>query len=272
MNPTIDPVQQFFSMFAQANTTVWPMQVVWYAIAIAAMGLALRPVRGSNRLIAGFLAAYYVWLGVVFFAIYYTPLNDHSPAYAVMFVLGGALFLIAGVIRRDLVFQPKRDLLGVTGGVFMLYALAYPVIDALTGHFFPAAPLFGVAPCPSAIFTAGLLLWTQPRLPMYVLVVPLIWLLAQAPAEAIAMGVVADVARVPVGVVVTAMLAWREYRSTRERLFAGAILLVGILLVANDTLLMALGSVFLIAISVVWYLRRPGIRGLAKPMATPGHA
>src|SRR5690349_8279077 len=62
MNPPIDPVEQFFSMFAQANTAVWPMQVVWYAAAVAAMGLALRPIRGSNRLIAGFLAVYYVWL------------------------------------------------------------------------------------------------------------------------------------------------------------------------------------------------------------------
>ena len=72
--------------------------------------------------------------------------------------------------------------------------------------------------------------------------------------------------------IVTAMLAWREYRSIREGMFAGAILLVGILLVANDTLLMALGSVLLIATSVVWCLRRPGVHGLPKPMATPGHA
>jgi len=60
MNPAVDPVQQFFAMFAQANTAVWPMQVVWYAGAIAAMALAVRPVRASNRLIAGFLAVYYL--------------------------------------------------------------------------------------------------------------------------------------------------------------------------------------------------------------------
>jgi hypothetical protein len=74
------------------------------------------------------------------------------------------------VIGQDLEFRPKWDLFGVVGGVFMLYALAYPVIDALTGHYFPAAPVLGVAPCPSAIFTAGLLLWTRPGMPAYVLV------------------------------------------------------------------------------------------------------
>src|SRR5215470_1920962 len=184
MNPTLDPVQQFFAMFAQANADVWPMQVVWYALAIGAMSLAVRPIRGSSRLIAGFLAAYYLWLAIVFFGIYYTPLNDHSPAYAAMFALGGALFLVAGVISQDLEFQPKWDLPGVIGGVFMVYALAYPVIDALIGHYFPAAPVLGLAPCPSAIFTAGLLLWTRPGMPMYVLVVPLVWLMAQSPADA----------------------------------------------------------------------------------------
>ena len=85
------------------------------------------------------------------------------------------------------------------------------------------------------------------------------------------MGVVADVARVPVGVIAAAMLAWRAYRSTRERLLASAILLVGILLVGNDTLLMALGSVFLIATLVPWSVRRGG-RDLPKSLATPGHA
>jgi hypothetical protein len=137
MNPTLDPVQQFFAMFAQANTAVWPTQVAWYILAIAAMAFAISPFPGSSRLIAGFLAVYHLWMAIVFFAIYYTPLNDHSPAYAAMFALGGALFLLAGVIRRDLEFQAKWDLLGVVGGVIMLYALAYPLIDAATGHYFP---------------------------------------------------------------------------------------------------------------------------------------
>jgi hypothetical protein len=274
MNPTIDPVQQFFSMFAQANSAVWPMHVVWYAAAVAAVWLAIRPTRRSSRLIAASLAAYYAWLGVVFFAIFYRPLNDHALAAAAMFVLGGALFLLAGVIRQDLQFQPPRwDLWGVTGGAIMLYALAaYPVIGVLTGHDFPAAPLFGLAPCPSAIFTAGLLLWTRPRLPLYVLVVPLVWLLAQAPTEALALGVVADVARPVVGALATALLVWRDYRAGRERLIAGSILALAILCLGQDELLMALGGIFLVATFVRWSLRRRGGPVPATAMRPPRYA
>ena len=264
MSPTIDPVQQFFLMWAQANTALWPMDLLWYTAGIAAIILAIRPVRASSRVIAAFLAVYYVWLAIVFFGIYYTPLNDHSPAYAVMFALGGALFFVAGVIRRDLQFQPKWDLLGVTGGIFMVYALAYPLIDAVTGHEFPAAPVFGVAPCPSTIFTAGLLLWTRPGMPMYVLVAPLVWLMSQTPAEALAMGVVADVARVPVGASTMALLVWREYPAWRARLIGGAVLLLAIAMMGSDFSLMELGAVYLVAAFAAWWFRQSSGRTMVK--------
>jgi Family of unknown function (DUF6064) len=270
MEPTVDPVQQFFAMFAQANTAVWPMQIVWYAVALAAIGLTIRPIHHSGRLIAAFLAAYYVWLGVVFFGVFY---NTITPALAdgAMFVFGGVLFLIAGVVRQDLKFEARWDPLGVVGGAFMLYALAYPVIDALTGHYFPAAPVFGLAPCPSAIFTVGLLLWTRPRLPIYVLFVPLVWLLAQTPSEALALGVVADLARVPVGVVATALLIWRDYSAARERLLAGALLLIAIVLgVGHDDTLMELGGAALLAMFVGWLVHQAG--GPVAAMRTRRHA
>jgi hypothetical protein len=35
--------------------------------------------------------------------------------------------------------------------------------------------MFGVAPCPTTIFTFGLLLWANKPVPVYILVIPLIW-------------------------------------------------------------------------------------------------
>ena len=158
----------------------------------------------------------------------------------------------------------------MVGGAFMLFALAYPLIDALTGHYFPVAPVYGLAPCPSAIFTAGLLLWTRPRMPIYVLFVPLVWLLAQTPAESLAMGVVADVARVPVGVIATALLIWRDYGAARERLFAGAVLLIAMVLgLGHDDTLMELAGVVLLAMFAVWCLRQAW--GAIPPLRTRSH-
>jgi hypothetical protein len=53
--------------------------------------------------------------------------------------------------------------------------LAYPVTGYLFGRVFPAAPTFS-APCPTTIFTFGLLLWAEDRrLPLYLSVIPLLW-------------------------------------------------------------------------------------------------
>jgi hypothetical protein len=44
----------------------------------------------------------------------------------------------------------------------------------LTGYPYPNHPIFGVAPCPVCIFTFGLFLWARKRLPVGILVIPLI--------------------------------------------------------------------------------------------------
>lgn len=61
------------------------------------------------------------------------------------------------------------------GGAAIAFALvAYPLVGMAFGHTYPSAPLFGVFPCPTAIFTLGVFLCcTRPR--VYELLVPLVW-------------------------------------------------------------------------------------------------
>jgi hypothetical protein len=90
------------------------------------------------------------------------------------------------------------------------YALAiYPLVGMLLGHGYPKAPLFGVAPCPTAIFTCGLLLWTGARVPKYLLVVPLLWAALASPA-AIGQGVIEDAMLPVAALLATALLFWRD--------------------------------------------------------------
>ncbi len=64
----------------------------------------------------------------------------------------------------------------VVGAIFILYAMVvYPLLGLALGHWYPRAPMFGVAPCPSTIFTFGLLLLAKRPVPIYILLVPLIW-------------------------------------------------------------------------------------------------
>ena len=55
------------------------------------------------------------------------------------------------------------------------YALmVYPLLGVLFGHVYPAAPTFG-APCPTTIFTFGVLFLLREPFPRYVLVIPILW-------------------------------------------------------------------------------------------------
>jgi len=63
----------------------------------------------------------------------------------------------------------------VAAWALMGYAIVlYPVLLIWSGHVYPAAPTFGVTPCPLTIFTFGMLLLLQ-DLRWSTLVVPLGW-------------------------------------------------------------------------------------------------
>jgi hypothetical protein len=57
----------------------------------------------------------------------------------------------------------------------VLYAAAvYPVLGSLGGHGYPYALVLGVAPCPTTIFTFGLLLMARPAVPR-LFAIPILW-------------------------------------------------------------------------------------------------
>jgi O-antigen ligase len=86
------------------------------------------------------------------------------------------------------------------------------------------------------------------------------WLLAQTPAEALQIGVFADLLRPLVGVVMAALVLWRDYR-IREGLLAGVLLVLAVVCVGEDVLLMTLASLVLIATFARWFTSSADIRG-----------
>jgi Family of unknown function (DUF6064) len=84
------PAHQFLAMFARANTTAWPMQIVWYLAAVAMTGLALWPVRWSSQLTCALAAGYFAWIGIGFFA-WLMPGMSLSAVWAAAFTLQAVL-------------------------------------------------------------------------------------------------------------------------------------------------------------------------------------
>ena len=91
----------------------------------------------------------------------------------------------------------------------LLYGLViYPVLGYFLGHRYPASPTFG-APCPTTIFTFGLLLWATSRVNWFYYMLPLIWSLIGFTA-ALNLGVREDIGLLVAGIAGTLLLAMRQ--------------------------------------------------------------
>lgn len=168
-------VDQFLNVFEQYNVAVWPAQVFLYTIGIAAICLALARKNDFSRSVSLILSLFWIWVGLAYHLWFFSAINKAALVFAVFFVLQGILFFFVGVVKHRLKFRFTLTLYGIVGSVFLVYALIlYPVFGYASGHRYPAAPTFGL-PCPTTILTFGMLLWTNGRVPLYVLAIPLAW-------------------------------------------------------------------------------------------------
>jgi hypothetical protein len=206
---------EFLTIFEHYNEAIWPLHVVAYALGLAAVVLAIRPRRRSDRVIAAILALFWLWMGAVYHLAFFRQINPAAMAFGALFVLQGLAWLGVGIIRPHLSFRASRDALSLLGGAFILYAMVvYPIIGPLLGHGYPRSPSFGVAPCPTTIFTFGLLLWTRVQVPAHVLVIPLLWSMLGFSA-ALSLGIREDFGLPVAGVLGTVLILWRDHRTGR---------------------------------------------------------
>jgi hypothetical protein len=201
--------EAFFGTFRVYHEAFVAAPFIWVAIALAMLYLAIRPHGRSDRMIGLFLAGLWAWAGIAYFIMSHAPVNPAAYLFGALFVVQAIVFLHVGTIRHRLSFDPRWDAYGITGAILMGYALIlYPVIGLATGHVFPETPTFGV-PCPTTIFTLGLLLWTAGRVPGWVLAIPVAWGLIGAVA-ALNWGIWQDVAMPVAAIIVSVMLLRRN--------------------------------------------------------------
>jgi hypothetical protein len=202
-------IDQFFEVFERYNVAVWPAQLFLYALGILAIFLALQRKADFSKSVSLILALIWIWMGLVYHLSFFSAISKAALIFATFFVLQGVLFFIAGVWKNNLKFRFRPDLFGITGSAFFIYALViYPAVGYWFGHRYPAAPTFGL-PCPTTIFTFGMLLWTSRRVPFYFLAIPLAWSLLGAWA-AISLGMTEDLGLLAAGLVSSLLIILRD--------------------------------------------------------------
>lgn len=207
---------EFLQVFADYNRAIWPAQVAAYVLGVAGAAAVLSGWRWSGRLVAALLAALWLWTGVAYHILHFSAINSAAYAFGGLFALQAGLFA-AAAFRGTLSFgrPPAAGL--AAGGLLVAYAtVIYPLLGTLAGHGWPRAPMFGVAPCPTTIFTFGLLLWTRRKVPGHLLAIPLLWSLIGVSA-ALNLGVYKDLGLVFAGVGGTLWIVLRDRAREKAR-------------------------------------------------------
>ena len=164
--------QQFLDVFGAYNARVWPVVLgLW----VATLWYSVRFVRGQAGSVAlsALGAIHWAWSGLVYHALFFTRINPAAWLFTALFVLQAVAFVWLGIVRRSLTFHWSRTPRHAAAIALVAYSLADPFLVLLSGHEAPRAPLFAV-PCPTTLFTAGLVL-TGSRPELLVLIVPTLW-------------------------------------------------------------------------------------------------
>jgi hypothetical protein len=210
-------VEQFLQVFKNYNLAVWPMQIVFYLLGFAMVYLAFRKSKKTDVVISVILAFLWFWMGLIYHLGFFTSINKAAWIFGAFNILQGFVILYYGVLKSRLTFAYNRDVSGVFGLTVIAYALVvYPVIGYFAGHAYPYAPTFGL-PCPTTIFTLGMVLMASCRVPAAILVIPLLWSMIGTSA-ALSFGIVEDAGLLISGVTATLLVVYRNRKFYSARL------------------------------------------------------
>ena len=154
-------------------------------------------------------------MGIVYHLIFFTAINKAAYLFGAVFILQGILFLVFGVLKNNLSFEFQFNAYGITGITLLIFSLiVYPILGYTQGHIYPSAPTFGL-PCPTTIFTFGILLFANKKLPILLLIVPISWS-AIGFAAAFSLGIKEDIGLVIAGLFFMVLIAVRNRRLTKK--------------------------------------------------------
>lgn len=182
---------QFLDVFSLYNTGVWPAQIIIYILAIISVFSIINK-KANSKITFYVLAILWLWMGIVYHIMFFSVINPASYFFGLLFIIQGVDFLFSSYHKNIYQFEFKWNVFGITGFFFIIFSLMlYPVINHLNSHIYPATPTFGL-PCPTTIFTFGILLLLSNKIPVRLFIIPVIWAVIGFSA-AIQLNILADI-------------------------------------------------------------------------------
>jgi hypothetical protein len=171
---------EFLQVFAAYNTAIWPLQFVAAGLGLFAVTLLLWRPKWADGAIAAVLCTFWLAMAIGYHWTYFSAINDAAYVFGVLFALAALVFLGGRRYPRPNEFRdhPGIPRLARDRACRLLVCgipTARAARDTCVTHPYPQTPLFGVAPCPTTIFTLGLLLLVRHPRPWVPALIPLLW-------------------------------------------------------------------------------------------------
>lgn len=210
-------VDEFFGVFARYNEAIWPAQVLAYLAVLVAIAQLCWAHPWQAKIVTWILAAMWAINGVGYHWLFFTDVNPAAWVFGAAFVVQAVALAVSTYQFPDLRFRVGTDAASVLALLLVAFAtIAYQIWGWLAGHVYPASPAFGVAPCPTTIFTIGMLLlgtWSAAR---WLLIIPALWA-GVGGSAAIMLQVPQDYGLIAALLIALAVMAQRWFNPSRIR-------------------------------------------------------
>ena len=166
----------YYRMFERYNLAIWPAQLAGVSIGLAIVALLIGKRGHHERIVAGLLAACWMWIALAFHHQRYAQINWAATWFALAFACEALLLVVVGVLAGRLHLQLARSgVHWIATSIVAMSILGYPLLAPITGRPWTTAEIFGVAADPTAIASVAVLALVRGRIRWPLLVVPVIW-------------------------------------------------------------------------------------------------
>ena len=107
--------EEFMQIFRDYNTAVFPMQIIFYLLAITVLYYLVRKNQQSDKAISIILSFFWLWMGIVYHIIYFTTINKAAYIFGTGFIIQGLIFLWIGIYQKTLNFSFQKNFSGIIG-------------------------------------------------------------------------------------------------------------------------------------------------------------
>ena len=209
-------IEEFLLVLESYNLAIWPLQIFSYILVVLVLFFSFKPTNYSPKIVLAILSFFWLFTGIVFCFLYWATSHIFGYIFGIFCVLQGFMFLYS-IIKSDITIGSSDITYTLIGILFVLYAIiGYQILGYYLGHIYPKFFAVGLVPCPTTIFTFGIFLIINKKIPIKYFVIPL--MISLGGFLAAYNGIYEDIGLVIAGILTIILIIKRDAKVKRKEL------------------------------------------------------